>query len=293
MRGVTRRSVLGFLGGAALAELAPGTMCRVPAGKFTMGERETVHEVYLDDFHIGKYPVTNAEYRKFTDATGQRMLPRHWKATGTFPEGKADHPVLWVSWNDAMKYCEWLSSQTNAKVTLPTEAQWEKAARGTEAFVFPWGNDRNQNNLNFNGLCARHYGLEVTADGRVPGWRDFTETAEYRRLVDDGGYTTAVGSFPSGKSPYGCYDMAGNAYEWCLDWYTSDYFRLPSADTNPAGPDVDHAENVNRAAEHGKVKVIRGGSWYGHLMSGRTTNREETRRPEGGYHTVGFRIVSG
>jgi formylglycine-generating enzyme required for sulfatase activity len=79
---------LGFLGGAALAELAPGTMCRVPAGKFTMGERETVHEVYLDDFHIGKYPVTNAEYRKFTDATGQRMCRGTGKRRGLFPKVK-------------------------------------------------------------------------------------------------------------------------------------------------------------------------------------------------------------
>ncbi len=262
MRDVTRRSALYILGASALAESMPDGMCTVPAGKFTMGERESVHEVSLDAYYIGKCLVTNAEYKVFTDATSRRSLP----GTGR--------------------------QERSRKAALPTEAQWEKAARGSEALLFPWGNDRNQNNLNFNGLCARHYGLEVTADGRVPGGRDFTQTAEYGQLVDQGGYTTPVGSFPNGKSPYGCLDMAGNAYEWCLDWYTSDYTKLSSAAHNPVGPDVEHAENVNRAAEHGKVKVIRGGSWYGHFMSGRTTNREETRRPQGRYHTVGFRIVS-
>ena len=177
-------------------------------------------------------------------------------------------------------------------MTLPTEAQWEKAARGPKALAYPWGNERNPRNLNFNGVCALKYGLEVSADGRVPGWKEFTESLVYRDLVDHGGYTTPVGSFPQGKCFYGCYDMAGNAWQWCSDWYMREYYGLPGSDRNPQGPGKDQADDVNRAAEHGKCKVIRGGSWYAQLNSARSVNREESRRPEGGYHSVGFRVAA-
>lgn len=177
---------------------APLAMVRIPAGAFTMGERQAAHQVFLDEFSMAKYLVTNAEYKTFVDALGVAHLPRHWRG-GTFPEDKANHPVLWVSWNDAQKYCAWVSRESGRIVTLPTEAQWEKAARGPQGFQYPWGNDPNQQCLNFNGVCARKYGLEVTADGQVPGWRDFTQTAEYRALVDGGGYTTPVGAFPQGE----------------------------------------------------------------------------------------------
>ena len=269
---------------------APQAMVRIPAGAFTMGERQVAHQVFLDEFYMAKYLVTNAEYKTFVDAAGVARLPRHWRA-GTFPEDKANHPVLWVSWNNAQRYCAWVSRGSGRTVTLPTEAQWEKAARGPQGFQYPWGNDPNQQFLNFNGVCARKYGLEVTADGQVPGWRDFTETAEYRALVDSGGYTTPVGAFPQGKSAYGCYDMAGNAWQWCTDWYMRDYTCLPDASRNPQGPRREQADEVNRAAEHGKCKVVRGGSWYAHLGSARSTYRDETRGPEAGYHSVGFRVA--
>lgn len=269
----------------------PDAMVYVPAGKFTMGERDSEHVVFLDGFCIAKYLVTNAEYKAFADAAGHTRLPHHWRS-GTFPEGKSNPPVLWVSWNDAQRYCAWVSKGMGRVVTLPTEAQWEKAARGPKAFIYPWGNDRNPQNLNYNGVCALKYGLEVTADGRVPGWKEFTNSAQYRELVERGGYTTPVGAFPEGKCFYGCYDMAGNAWEWCSDWYMQEYYRLPTSNSNPQGPTEDKANNVNRAAEHGKVKVIRGGSWYASLASARSIYREETRKPEGGYHSVGFRIVA-
>lgn len=269
----------------------PDGMVYVPAGKFTMGERASEHVVSLGGFCIAKFLLTNAEYKAFVDAARHTPLPRHWR-NGNFPEGKANHPVLWVSWNDAQKYCAWVSKGTGRVVTLPTEAQWEKAARGPKAFLYPWGNDGNPRNLNYNGVCAFKYGLEVTADGRVPGWKEFTNTAQYRELVEGGGYTTPVGAFPQGKCFYGCYDMAGNAWESCSDWYVKDYYKLPTSNADPQGPTGDQADNVNRAAERGKVKVTRGGSWYAHLTSARSTYREETRRPEGGYHSVGFRIVA-
>jgi formylglycine-generating enzyme required for sulfatase activity len=269
----------------------PQSMVYVAAGRFTMGERQATHDVYLDGFAMAKYLVTNAEYNAFADATQHRMLPRYWSSR-TYPEGKANQPVLWVSWNDAQEYCAWVSKGTGHTVALPTEAQWERAARGPQAFLYPWGNDANPRNLNFNGVCAAKYGLEVASDGRVPGWLAFRDTQPYHDLVDHGGYTTPVGAYPQGRSYYGCYDMGGNAWQWCSDWYMQEYYRLAGADRNPHGPDREHADEVSRAGEHGKCKVIRGGSWYAQLTSARSVNREETRRPEGGYHSVGFRVIA-
>jgi formylglycine-generating enzyme required for sulfatase activity len=106
----------------------PEGMLYVPAGKFKMGEGESEHEVYLDAYFIGKYEVTNAEWKAFVDATALTP-PQHWKG-GEIPQGKENHPVVYVSWEDIQKYCEWVSTETGRKVALPTEAQWEKAARG-------------------------------------------------------------------------------------------------------------------------------------------------------------------
>jgi formylglycine-generating enzyme required for sulfatase activity len=295
MMTITRRSVVGAGLAAAFGEpisraAAPTGMVEIPAGGFTMGEGQGARRVYLDGFYMAKYQVTNAEYNAFANAAGGIRLPRYWRG-GTFPEDKTNHPVLWVSWIDAQKYCAWRSRESGRVVTLPTEAQWEKAARGPQGFRYPWGNDADPRNLNYNGLCARKYGLLVTADGQAPGWRDFTETAEYCALVGRGGFTTPVDAFPQGKSAYGCFDMAGNAWEWCLDWYMRDYFKLADAGRNPQGPSREQADEVNRAAEHGKGKVIRGGSWYAHLSSASSLYRQETRGPEAGYHSVGFRVV--
>jgi len=137
----------------------PDGMVYVPGGVFTMGERESRHEVHLDGFCIAKYLVTNAEYKAFADAVGHAPRLRHWR-NGTFREGKANHPVLWVSWNDARQYCAWVSQGTGRTIAIPTEAQWGKAARGPKGYANP-----RQPQLNFNGVCARQYGLEVSADG--------------------------------------------------------------------------------------------------------------------------------
>jgi len=269
----------------------PEAMVYVPAGTFIMGEGESLHEVVLDAFCIGRFEVTNAEWRDFVDATGHRPLPRHWK-DGTIPAGKENHPLLWVSWNDARKYCAWVSEETGWAVSLPSEAQWEKAARGTAAFLYPWGNDRTTANCNYCGHGAAQVGLPVGRNGEVTGWRQFTRTEQYRAITAAGGLTTPVGSFPGGKSPYGAYDMAGNAYEWCRDWYRRDYHRLASAASNPPGPTEAEADEVTKAQERGKNKVIRGGSWYGHFSGCTTTSRAEVRNPRMGYHSVGFRIVA-
>ena len=174
-------------------------MVRVPAGEFTMGSDEVDKEakalqygfrkplyanehpsrkVTLTGFHIDKTEVTNTEYLEFVKTTKHR-LPNGWKA-GEYPEGMGDHPVVNVSWKDADVYCKW------RKRRLPTEAEWEKAARGADARRFPWGPEFDIEKVNTLG--------------------------EYNG-------TTPVGKFPEGASPYGALDMSGNVMEWTSDWY--------------------------------------------------------------------------
>ena len=147
----------------------------IPAGEFLMGEGDGQHTVYLPDYQIARYPVTNAQYKHFVDTTGHRA-PKHWKK-GQIPRGKEQHPVVHVSWRDAVAFCQW------AGVQLPSEAQWEKAARGADGRIYPWGNQKPTPKL-----CNL-------------GWSE--------------GDTTAVGNYsPQGDSPYGVADMAGNVWEW-------------------------------------------------------------------------------
>jgi ribose/xylose/arabinose/galactoside ABC-type transport system permease subunit/formylglycine-generating enzyme required for sulfatase activity len=178
-------------------------MIEIPAGPFTMGsdtgaeDEAPAHEVDLPAFEIDKFEVTNADFAQFVEATGYQTdaekeeRTRSWRDAA---EGKDNHPVVFVSWNDAVAYCEWAGKR------LPTEAEWEKAARGTDERVYPWGNEWDACKAN-----AKDTGLRGTA---------------------------AVGSFGAGASPYGVEDMAGNVWEWTADWYEaypgssyeSDYF---------------------------------------------------------------------
>jgi formylglycine-generating enzyme required for sulfatase activity len=197
-------------------ELAPGVemiFVRIPAGAFVMGSDPQVDKlayrdeqpqrtIHLDDYWIGKYPVTNAQYMAFVQAT-QHRSPRHWR-NGEIPSGKAQHPVVWVSWKDADVFCAWVTRQVGRSVRLPTEAQWEKAARGTDGRLYPWGN-------------AAPSALLCNFDGHEQD-------------------TTPVGHYsPYGDSPYGCVDMSGNVWEWCADWYVGDYYNNAPAH-NPTGP---------------------------------------------------------
>ncbi|MCA9931516.1 MAG: SUMF1/EgtB/PvdO family nonheme iron enzyme, partial [Anaerolineales bacterium] len=148
-------------------------MLRIPAGEFLYGENKET--VYLDEFWIAKTPVTNAEYARFVAET-KHEPPRHWKSNQP-PADIADHPVVYVSWHDAKAYARW------AEVELPTEQQWEKAARGTDGRKYPWGNEWRENHCN-----TWETGIKVT---------------------------TPVGQFsPQGDSLYGCVDMSGNVWEW-------------------------------------------------------------------------------
>ena len=180
-------------------EKPPEGMVKVPKGEFTMGSNEVDREakavqygdrrpwyanerperkVDLKAFHIDRTEVTNQQYQEFLKATGT-PAPPHW-ANGAYPQGLGEHPVVLVTWHEADSYCKWKGKR------LPTEAEWEKAARGTDGRKFPWGGDFDTKKVNTLG----EYG------GTVP-----------------------VGTLKEGASPYGAVDMSGNAQEWTADWY--------------------------------------------------------------------------
>jgi formylglycine-generating enzyme required for sulfatase activity len=188
-------------------------LVRVPAGEFLMGsdkKKDTLadnrdgpqHKVYLEEYLIGKYPVTNVQYLAFVNATGCRP-PEDWFFHNSIPEGIEQHPVVKVYWEDAAAFCQWASQVTGRKVRLPSEAEWEKAARGTDGRIWPWGNkEPDETYCNFN----REFGLH-----NPPGYMYKTPDGKYNQIW----YTTPVGKYsPQGDSPYGCADMAGNVWEW-------------------------------------------------------------------------------
>jgi formylglycine-generating enzyme required for sulfatase activity/mono/diheme cytochrome c family protein len=180
-------------------------MVLVPAGEFTMGSNEVsddekpVHRVFLDAYYIDKYEVTVGQYAKFLEAAGMNGPPM-WTTMDQPLHQK--RPVVNVDWSDASNYCEWAGKR------LPTEAEWEKAARGTDGRMYPWGNNPP------DGRRA-NYGKEK--------WNN------HAALVP-------VGQLEDGKSPYGIYDLAGNVWEWVSDWYDPDYYTT-SPSRNPKGPE--------------------------------------------------------
>ena len=224
-----------------------GTMVWVPWGSFRMGttaeevqyaveklgakaetlaDEQPARQVEMDGFWIGKHEVTNAQYRAFCAATG-----REWKFDGNSDQGD-EHPVVWITWDDAVAYCE------HYGLSLPTEAQWEYAARGPESRRFPWGNDWDGSRLCWD-------------EKRGPGGRTFP-----------------VGSFPGGVSWCGALDLEGNASELCADWYKGDYYKdAPSK--NPPGPSEEEAsvvtlhdvKNGQLVTYPGRARVLRGGCW--------------------------------
>jgi formylglycine-generating enzyme required for sulfatase activity len=231
--------------GARASDDAP--MVLVPAGAFTMGSdeyypAERPHRVDLDAYFIDTYETTTARFRRFVEATGYRTMAERdgasiaWTgttfdkvagATWRAPRGpgsvaEPSHPVVQVTWFDAAAYCSWAGKR------LPTEAEWEKAARGTDARRFPWGDQWDASRAN-------------SSDGARGG-------------------TAPVGSYPTGVSPYGVHDLAGNAWEWVADRYDSGYYSR-SPERNPTG------------AEAGAERGIRGGGWYLDPVSLRAARR--------------------
>ncbi|MCG9128424.1 formylglycine-generating enzyme family protein [Candidatus Poribacteria bacterium] len=207
----------------------PDGMVYVPAGDFIMGSDPDVdphtdqldelpqHKVYLDAFFIDKYEVSNADYKKFVEATGHRNSIFWDNPKFNHP----DTPVVGVTWGDAVAYAEWVGKR------LPTEAEWEKASRGTDARIWPWGNVFDPKKCNFDD------------EGKFDGHLD--------------GFATAapVDSFHNGASPYGALNMVGNVAEWVSDWFDMDYY-LVSPRENPKGP---------KNSGMGK-KSWRGASWF-------------------------------
>lgn len=179
-------------------------MIEIPAGKFTMGsdasdpDERPAHTVELDTFWISECPVTNEEYKEFVNKTGHPVpyvdakwaKPYNWdKRTRQYPKGKGKHPVVLVSYDDAKTYCDWLGRR------LPTEAEWERAARGLKRNLYPWGDNwPRQPRCNYGNI---------------------------------NGGTTSVGTFPGGASDDGIMDMAGNVWEWCTDSYREDFYKSP------------------------------------------------------------------
>ncbi len=189
--------------------------------------------VRLPGYWVGRTEVTNAQYLRFVQATAHRA-PYHWEG-GKVPAGLESFPVVCVSSEDAHAYCEWAGDR------LPSELEWEKAARGTDGRIFPWGNEWDSRRCrNVESLTGRSYLNRPEMEQALEQWL---------RLHDrnrDG--PTAVGSYPAGASPYGCLDMAGNVWEWCGDWYDeSVYQRYARGDLKPPAT--------------GTKRLLRGSCW--------------------------------
>ena len=178
-------------------------MVLIPVGEFTMGsdkgddDEQPIHKVFLDSFYLDKFEVTNGRFAKFVEAI--QSEPPWGFADKETPVLRPDQPVRWVNWMDAIGYCLWVGKR------LPTEAEWEKAARGTDGRAYPWGND------------------PPTPAHAVFGLKEGSDTV------------SAIGNRDKGKSPYGVHDLAGNLYEWTTDWYDEEFYSKNPA-INPRGP---------------------------------------------------------
>ncbi len=220
----------------------------IPQGEFTMGVAEPsvgasaspAHAVQLPAFYMDQFETTVGEYRDFLQAT-RRPSPLHWEQT--LPGTDDGKPVIGLTWEDANAYCEWAGKR------LPSEAEWEKAARGGDRRIYPWGSNPPE-----PALANYDQGLTATP---------------YRNGVRQ------VGNFERGKSPFGVYDMAGNAWEWVGDWYEKEYYSK-SPKENPKGP------------AQGKEKVLRGGSW---LVGDIRSAARDSAPPQKAAETFGVRCA--
>ena len=280
------------VGSTLVNEKDGAEMVYVPAGEFLMGSsdedinwileqswcsncerdwflnEQPEHDVYLDKYWIYKYEVTNTQFAAFLNAEGNQgegiftwftEIPGQGKiqlqgSDWVVDSGYADHPVVSVNWYGAQAYCEWAGGR------LPTEAEWEKAAKGADGRIFSWGD------TDITGLKANY--CDVNCD---LSWKDSNQDDGYKK-------TAPVGSFSAGASPYGALNMAGNVWEWVADLYVEDYY-ISSPLTNPTGPGS------------GNDRVLRGGSWYFGVISLHASSRDGAD-PINSWDFAGFRCVS-
>jgi formylglycine-generating enzyme len=249
---------------------------RIPAGEFLMGtadgapDERPVHRVFVGEFSLGRFPVTNEDYARFVRATGhaapslhhlplvagggrdamfrQLSAPYVWD-DGSPPKNLVTHPVVLVGFEDAEAYCRWLSESLGRVVRLPTEAEWEKAARGgNEGRRYPWGEEFDAALCNF------------LDDPEAKGGRG----------------TKPTGTYP--PNDYGLSDIAGNVWEWVSDWYNADYYGSGEM-IDPRGPGA------------GRMRVVRGGSWVSHDVQMLRCGYRHKVPPDTYAYSIGFRIA--
>jgi iron(II)-dependent oxidoreductase len=251
---------------AERAKLPPhDEMVMIPAGSFIMGSDKKIdrnaypaefpqRKVYLDAYEIDKFEVTTVQYLRFVLATNRDPLIDWQYDGGNFQETMASHPVMHVSWFDADAYCTWAGKR------LPTSAEWEKAARGEDGRIYPWGNEPA-------GLSRANFG-RTGLSGPV---RDRPERLLlYPPII-------SVDKYENGVSPYGLFQMAGNVAEWTADWYDPQYYKK-APDRNPKGPDK------------GTQKAFRGGGWIDSTPTVRPAQRNGTE-PATKMNWLGFRCA--
>ena len=232
-----------------------GEMVLVPSGEFLMGSdafdappnEKPITRVTLSRFYMSRHLITNAEFERFDPSHARK------RAVGAGD----NHPVVYVSSLEAIKFCQWLATHERRKYRLPTEAEWEYAAKGTDGRKYPWGNEERRGDL-----------ANFADRNTVFAWSD-------RDISDGYAESSPVGAFPNGISPFGMHDMAGNVWEWCFDFFEA-YRGTPRV--NPRG------------ATSGAKRSYRGGSWKSRFNSLRTTTRG-SNMPSYSCNDLGFRIV--
>lgn len=269
-------------------------MVLIEGGEFMMGEVSgtgtdleiPIHSVKISSFYLNKYEVTVKEFGDFINETGyktdahikdsslafnnytwKKVKGVNWRydATGVLRSMQDyNHPVIHVSWNDANTYCQWLSNKTGRKYRLPTEAEWEFAARNRgQKIRFSWGNDYP--NGKKAGNVADETLLKQAKD--YQGWKNF---------IDGFPFTSPIGSFD--PNSLGLYDMTGNVWEWCNDWFDPRYYSI-NPHENPSGPSA------------GTVKSFRGGCWFSDENYSRIAFHNFGNPPDQSYGDFGFRIA--
>ena len=239
-------------------------LCHVPAGAFLMGSDEArdrhaqpdelpQHEISLPEFRIARYPVTVTEYRCAIQA-GVTPKPYNWP----YQLSRPDHPIVDVAWHDAMEYAAWLASCTGEPWRLPSEAEWEKAARGPDGRIYPWGDEWDPTRA------------KVAGNGEERG-------------------VLAVGRHPGGVGPYGAEDMAGNVWEWCSSLrYPYPYDPTDGREDAAVAADIpDHLSDQRHA------RVMRGGSWEDNKIFVRAAMRGIHVPPWNMDGYIGFRLICG